>query len=567
MLIDRKKLDEAYTIIKQEAETQRSKSVVVFVSLEVDALCAFKVLTALMRSDAIEWQAFPVAGYAELKKANDTFMQGNEDIKSVIMINCGGSVDLKEFFSLDESVSIYVLDSHRPYHLHNVRESNHQIRLLDDNSLEMEEGYPSDVSSGSDDSESSDSDSKDGSPKRRKIDVRQMQNEYYRGSSYATPVAMLAYELATLLNKDSNDLLWLSLVGLTDHYVNDRMNHDEYNTITVEMTETVLNKNEPLRNKQMNEDCPVLMAEDGHIMFDEDFNFMLARHWNLYDSMAHSRYIATRLGIWKKRGREELKRFLAKMAIPLSEAKQSFRGMESRYKRKLKESLETHASRFGLENIKFGSFFRQYDHQRLKLSASDVVYAISALLENPHPHGEDKENPEAEVSWEENFWQAYQALSREHTDLLLNGVEICIDIQKNVVQRGCALIEKRQISHGFFRHTKMRAAPNDFYFTNPITLSKLGTFVCDALQNNKKNDKPYVICAEVKQRGTFLICGTYGREKITNRVRKNDFGTSFSQAARYSKANVKHDGFERSVVEVEASSVDSFLQILPSYYL
>ena len=43
------------------------------------------------------------------------------------MINCGGTVDLKEFFNLDQSVSIYVLDSHRPYHLNNVRDTNEQV--------------------------------------------------------------------------------------------------------------------------------------------------------------------------------------------------------------------------------------------------------------------------------------------------------------------------------------------------------------------------------------------------------------------------------------------------------
>ena len=34
------------------------------------------------------------------------------------------------------------------------------------------------------------------------------------------------------------------------------------------------------------------------------YQFMLYRHWNLYDSMWHSRYIATRLGIWKDHGKK-----------------------------------------------------------------------------------------------------------------------------------------------------------------------------------------------------------------------------------------------------------------------
>jgi len=31
---------------------------------------------------------------------------------------------------------------------------------------------------------------------------------------------------------------------------------------------------------------------------------MLYRHWTLYDSMWHSQYIATRLGIWKEQGQK-----------------------------------------------------------------------------------------------------------------------------------------------------------------------------------------------------------------------------------------------------------------------
>ena len=117
-----------------------------------------------------------------------------------------------------------------------IHKSNYsQIRILDDDSTELEEGYPSDVSSGSESSSDSEDSrvrhhvslltsrirsesnrhiflfflhQEDGSPKRRKIDRRLAQSEYYRGSSYATPASLLAYELATLLNRDSNDILW-----------------------------------------------------------------------------------------------------------------------------------------------------------------------------------------------------------------------------------------------------------------------------------------------------------------------------------------------------------------------
>ena len=41
------------------------------------------------------------------------------------MINCGGIVDIEGFFQLEgDAISVYVIDSHRPYALANVRSDN-----------------------------------------------------------------------------------------------------------------------------------------------------------------------------------------------------------------------------------------------------------------------------------------------------------------------------------------------------------------------------------------------------------------------------------------------------------
>jgi hypothetical protein len=44
------------------------------------------------------------------------------------MINCGGIVDLGGFLKLGNHMSVYVFDSHRPYHLANVDPDNVQVR-------------------------------------------------------------------------------------------------------------------------------------------------------------------------------------------------------------------------------------------------------------------------------------------------------------------------------------------------------------------------------------------------------------------------------------------------------
>jgi hypothetical protein len=43
------------------------------------------------------------------------------------MINCGAIVDLVNFLTLSETMVVYVFDSHRPFHLRNVRDRNQQV--------------------------------------------------------------------------------------------------------------------------------------------------------------------------------------------------------------------------------------------------------------------------------------------------------------------------------------------------------------------------------------------------------------------------------------------------------
>lgn len=49
------------------------------------------------------------------------------------------------------------------------------------------------------------------------------------------------------------------------------------------------------------------------IKFDEEFRFLLYRHWTLFDSMYHSSYIGPRMSVWNMHGKEQLQTFLAFM--------------------------------------------------------------------------------------------------------------------------------------------------------------------------------------------------------------------------------------------------------------
>jgi hypothetical protein len=48
-------------------------------------------------------------------------------LRTVIMLNCGGSADLKEMLDMQPGMVIYVMDSHLPYYHGNVND-NEKVR-------------------------------------------------------------------------------------------------------------------------------------------------------------------------------------------------------------------------------------------------------------------------------------------------------------------------------------------------------------------------------------------------------------------------------------------------------
>jgi cell division control protein 45 len=59
--------------------------------------------------------------------------------------------------------------------------------------------------------------------------------------------------------------------------------------------------------------------DDYSIKFIEDMQLMLVKHWNLFDSLFHSSYVGTKLGIWKQKGRLALNNLLVKMGYTMTD--------------------------------------------------------------------------------------------------------------------------------------------------------------------------------------------------------------------------------------------------------
>lgn len=53
----------------------------------------------------------------------------------------------------------------------------------------------------------------------RRMERQRREKEYYRGSYYGMPASYVLYFLSQQLNRSTNDMIWLAIVGLTDHYL------------------------------------------------------------------------------------------------------------------------------------------------------------------------------------------------------------------------------------------------------------------------------------------------------------------------------------------------------------
>lgn len=77
----------------------------------------------------MSWTIEPVNSYEDITSAYEMHIKPAKALRSVVMLNCGGAVDLFEELRLYEKpeLIVYVFDSHRPFHPNNIKNVN-QVR-------------------------------------------------------------------------------------------------------------------------------------------------------------------------------------------------------------------------------------------------------------------------------------------------------------------------------------------------------------------------------------------------------------------------------------------------------
>lgn len=110
------------------------ESVLILSSLEADAICACRILSALLKRDGIGHVIQPVSGYTDLSKIGRDKIRPLKRCEGgngghVICLGVGGLVDLANLLGLEDEespendmsgVEVWVLDARRPWNLSNV---------------------------------------------------------------------------------------------------------------------------------------------------------------------------------------------------------------------------------------------------------------------------------------------------------------------------------------------------------------------------------------------------------------------------------------------------------------
>ncbi|MQL77797.1 hypothetical protein Taro_010220 [Colocasia esculenta] len=579
------RIEPFYTRLRDAASASESSPLLIFPSTsDTDSLCTLKILTHILSSDSVRYSVYPVSSFSEIDKYAGRSLRSGSSV-TLFLINWGCHRDLRRLLNLGPQVRVFVIDSHRPVHLHNLSEQNDQVVVLytaeDEHQADL--SYDFDVSAlanaadlnsddeldGGSDSDG-DSDSEDeggdhgGNRKRRRVAEEsdsdpvklfgKLKREYYRlGTFHGRPSGCLMFDLAHALRKNTNELLWLACVSLTDQFVHERLTNERYQAGVMELEQHINSSGnlDSITTVTLKDGTKIQAPESSRIAYEDEPRLMLLREWNLFDSMLCSSYIATKLKTWSDNGLKKLKLLLARMGFALVDCQKSFQYMSMEVKQRMKGEFERFLPEYGLTEFYYRSFLRIHGYCS-KLSAADVVYGVTALLES-FIEGKDS-------SAADQFWVAYSALSLKNIDQLRKGMQHAIEIQRAILRQGSSAITKSGFirSSRKFRWVKLEDPVDTARLGYPQALTKFCSFLMDALKERGARMKPLICACLVKDPGKVLIVGVCGKPRL-GAIQGNSFGIAFKSAAEELGYEYYHELFESSWIILDTVNVSAFM--------
>uniref|UniRef100_A0A182N2P9 Uncharacterized protein n=1 Tax=Anopheles dirus TaxID=7168 RepID=A0A182N2P9_9DIPT len=546
------------------------KRLLVLVNYDLDAICASKILQTLFHCENVLYSIVPIMGIGGMRRA---FAEHKGDVRYVLLVNCGGCIDVVDVLQPAQDVVFFVCDSHRPYDVCNVY-SDGQVRILGE--MNRNENIPpfedifqnsEDEASGDEDGgydDGSDDESSEGTPAEGKNRIQSIEKrllrrrerkawhaqrlklmfEYTQYAYYGPSSAFTIFELAWRLSKDSLDLLWWAIVGVTEQKLLGKVESASY-TLLIDKIQSHVSR---LTNKASDQQT---IQTSMKIVFESDLQLALFRHWSVLDSLRYSHYPACRLKLWTYKGEKQMNELLVDMGLPLVQAKQTYNAMDLVLRKEFYEKIEKFAEKYNMPEVTYASFVLQYGY-RNRYSAADYVYSLLATLESVRPD----RLPEA------CFLAALDALSRNRKPILDEGIELCKTLHTTVFKQVQSCLELHQIrSAGPFLYLVLQEEVS--YFSCPYGLLLLARFLLRAhvavSRNRRAQELPLIAVAPIDlQSGISLLAGV----PPVCEDSRHFFAKAFEEAGNRSGAVISQDFFETAVMQIKQSDCTKFLDAL-----
>lgn len=561
--------------------------ILILVNYDVDAICAVKILQSILRFDNIIYVLVPVKTITELTKA---FEEQKVDVKHVILINCGGTFDIIELLEPDEDITFYVIDSHRPTDICNIYSSS-QVRVLtppdDDERIPDFEDIFNENESSDDDVNSDELDEGEGSDvdnveeqqnKRRKLDQsslikrsekrrweenrKKLLFDYTQFSYYGRSAAMLMFDLAWKMHRESVDMLWWAIVGVTEQYIlgkTERMRYlKEVELIAGHIgriCDSTVNHDEEENMSQSSLAKPSNTSTHLRIESDKDLLLALYRHWTIECSLRYSMFTAVSLKLWTIKGEKRLKQILAEMGLPLAESRQMYHSMDLGLRKQFYGMMEKISNAHNLLQITYPSFML-HEGFKTRYQCADYVYSMVATLET-----DSRENSPTQC-----FYNTLDSLSRPKKDLLDQGIEKAKWILTNMFRHVQAALDMRQVilAGPFYYLIVQEGTLHSHHYSNPHCLTMLASFALRAQIASSRKTKatrlPLIASATLdSDQDTCLIVGI---PPVTETMPRSFFGKAFEQVANKTSIEVSLDYFDSSIAKMQTKDRPKFLDAL-----
>ncbi|KAK2193471.1 hypothetical protein NP493_12g04017 [Ridgeia piscesae] len=571
--------------LKEEFFKGMCQRVLVLVAFDVDALCACKILQYLFQCDHILYTIVPVSGREDFERA---FVAHSEGIRHVILVNCGATDDIIEMLQPEDNITFFVCDSHRPVDVHNIY-NQVQVKLLmrpdelhdvpqfdevfsDDDEEPEEADDVCEEPEEADDDSGNDSDTSGPVRKKKRVDEQTLEKErekrlwrearnkrifeYTEFSGFGTSAALLMFEIAWKMSKDTNDLLWLAILGVTSQYANRQVERDKY----IEDIGQLQSHVSRLNNRSEDDSENIISVNCLKITFESELQLTMYRHWSLFESLCHSDYTFCKFKMWSMKGKKRLHEFLADMGLPLVQCRQRFAAMDMSLKETVKDMISKQTEKYSIDEQKLflPSFHVQFGFKN-KFCAMDAVLACEAMLESVS----------ANLTPSDNFLKAGDVLNRSKTECMEKALsQAKMQLQAIVHQVQTFIDMKHQVicAGPFLYAFVTEGTPDASFFSKPTCLCHLAQFTLDAYStmshNKRAQNLPLVLGApQDADLGTMLVVGV---PPASDTSRKNFFGKAFEQAAITSNTQMMQDNFDSNVIMLKMDDKSKFFDALIS---